>query len=205
MDAAVQLFAKQGFSATTTREIARLADVNETSLFRHFSRKRDLFWAAVDSRIHRLRVRKELQRSLAQGEDPQQVLPLLAEWLVHAALYQPELIRLLYVGFLELRPTAEDLCRRHFTPILTAIGEYIRWCGESGRLRPVDPSLAAIAFLSSVLAHQGFYPFLGGTQTPYANTEEAVAAYSNFWLEALRPREVQPSSPLLPGLAGSKA
>jgi len=190
LDAAVQLFAQQGFSGTTTREIARLADVNETSLFRYFPRKLELFWAAVESQMKRLRVRKELQRGLSEGEDPEQVLPLVAELLVHTALYQPELIRLLYVGFLELRPGAEEVYRQHFAPIIASICDYIRSCGESGVLRPVDPYIAAIAFTTGVLAHQGFYPLLGGAHTPYANTEEAVLAYSSFWLEALRPRKV---------------
>lgn len=42
-DAARQLFAERGYSGTTTREIARVADVSETLLFRHFGSKAALF------------------------------------------------------------------------------------------------------------------------------------------------------------------
>ena len=55
VEAAVDLFSRQGFSGTSTREIARLADVNEASLFRHFLSKQELFWAALQSRLQRLR------------------------------------------------------------------------------------------------------------------------------------------------------
>lgn len=41
--AASQLFARQGYHGTSTREIARLADVSENTIFRHFDRKEDLF------------------------------------------------------------------------------------------------------------------------------------------------------------------
>lgn len=42
-DAARQLFAERGYGSTTTREIARLADVSETLLFRYYGDKATLF------------------------------------------------------------------------------------------------------------------------------------------------------------------
>ncbi len=46
-NSALQLFADRGFSGTTTQEIARLADVSETLLFRHFGDKASLYDAVV--------------------------------------------------------------------------------------------------------------------------------------------------------------
>src|SRR5689334_4907901 len=71
LEAAVQLFARQGFSGTSTREIARLADVNETSVFRHFPHKQDLFWAALQSRLQHVRPRRELEEGLSQVANPE--------------------------------------------------------------------------------------------------------------------------------------
>jgi AcrR family transcriptional regulator len=187
VEAAVQLFSRQGFSGTSTREIARLADVNETSLFRHFPRKQDLFWAALQSRLDRLRVRKELQQGLAQRGTPEVVVPLIVELLVHTTVYQPELIRLLYVGLLELRPAAERVYRQHLAPIFQAINDYLAYCVEAGWMRGVDPSITAAAFTTSVLAHQGMFNLSHSSGAPYSNVEEAVAAYSNYWLTALMP------------------
>jgi AcrR family transcriptional regulator len=42
-DAARQLFSERGYGSTTTREIARLADVSETLLFRYYGDKATLF------------------------------------------------------------------------------------------------------------------------------------------------------------------
>jgi AcrR family transcriptional regulator len=195
VEAAVQLFSRQGFSGTSTREVARLADVNEASLFRYFPRKQDLFWAALQSRLDRVRLRKELQEGLSEGGKPELVVPLIVELLVHTAVYQFELIRLLYVGLLELRPGTERLYRQHLAPVFCAINDYVEQCVENGTLRSFDPSITTIAVTTTVLAHQGLYPLLAGTPTPYANAEEAVAAYSKFWLSALLP-ETETDGPL---------
>ena len=53
-DAARQLFAERGYGGTTTREIARLADVSETLLFRYYGDKAGLFNEVVIAPFHRL-------------------------------------------------------------------------------------------------------------------------------------------------------
>jgi AcrR family transcriptional regulator len=47
LDAARELFSRQGYRSTTTREIAQAADVSEYLLFRHFGSKAALFREAM--------------------------------------------------------------------------------------------------------------------------------------------------------------
>ena len=187
IEAAVQMFSRQGFRGTTTRQIARLADVNETSLFRHFAHKEDLFWAALESRLRRLRIPRELQNGLAQDNAPEEVLPLIIEFLVITAMYQPELTRLVWVSLVELRTDTERIYRKQLDPIFQAINDYVEHCVASGALRSLDASLTTIALTATILAHQELYPVLGRSSQSYAKTEEAVTAYSRFWLGALTP------------------
>ena len=42
----IALFSRQGYHRTSTRDIARLADVSEVTLYRYFEHKEDVFWAA---------------------------------------------------------------------------------------------------------------------------------------------------------------
>ena len=186
VEAAVQLFSRQGYSGTSTREVALVADVNEASLFRHFT-KEDLFWAALQSRLEQVRLRKELQDGLSRVDKPERVVPLILEFLVYTAVCQVELIRLLNVGLLELRPGTERLYRKYFAPVSCAIYDYLAQCSKNGSMRGIDPSITTIAFVATVLAHQGMYPLLANAVAPYANAEEAVSAYSNFWLSLLLP------------------
>jgi AcrR family transcriptional regulator len=46
--AAIDLMAEKGYHATTTKEIAAAAGVNEVTLFRHFGSKQKLLEAAFD-------------------------------------------------------------------------------------------------------------------------------------------------------------
>jgi AcrR family transcriptional regulator len=47
IDAATRVFAREGIAGATTREIARLAKVNEVTLFRHFKNKHELLQQVV--------------------------------------------------------------------------------------------------------------------------------------------------------------
>jgi AcrR family transcriptional regulator len=186
VEAAVHLFAHRGFSGTSTREIARLADVNEASLFRHFASKQELFWAALQSRLRHLRIRKELQDGLSNQADPELVFPLIIELVLEISTYQSELIRLLDIGLLELRPGAERIYREQVAPIFQAISDYLDKSIKRGLLRGLDPAITTVALTTTVLAHQGLYQLFTGSGVPYANSGEAVRAYSKFWLNALR-------------------
>jgi len=58
--AAVALFARAGFNGVTTRDIASSANVSEGNLFRYFHSKRELFLAAIDHELGKLRTRARL-------------------------------------------------------------------------------------------------------------------------------------------------
>jgi AcrR family transcriptional regulator len=51
--AALELFAKKGFSATTTDEIAKKAKVSKGLIFSHFPTKQDILLAIIDEEIDR--------------------------------------------------------------------------------------------------------------------------------------------------------
>ena len=187
IEAAVQLFSRQGYRGTSTRQIARLADVNETSLFRYFPRKQNLFWAALQSRLERIRIPRELQNGLTQDGAPELVLPLIIEFIVQTSMYQPELTRLLWVSLFELRPGAEAVYQERVAPILQIFTDYMEHNMGTGTLRSCDASLTTVALMATIVVNQELHPLLSKTGQSYAKADEAVVAYSRFWLEALTP------------------
>lgn len=48
LETSLDLFSRKGFKATTTREIARKADVNEITIFRNFNSKEELLTETLD-------------------------------------------------------------------------------------------------------------------------------------------------------------
>jgi AcrR family transcriptional regulator len=184
IEAAVQLFSRQGYKGTSTREIAHLAEVNEATLFRCFVRKADLFWAAAESRLNRVKLGRELQHSLATDVDPDIVVPMLATFVVENVSQHPELMRLLYVAGFEL-PGADRMFREHLGPIFDAVNAYFGRCAARGVIYNLEPTLATLGLAGVVSAHQNLHYLFTGRDLPW-DVHGAAPAYAQFWLNALR-------------------
>ena len=122
VEAAVQLFSRQGFAASSTHEIARLAGVSEVTVFRHFPRKRDLFWAATESRLGRLRISKELPVGrLERDENPRNRHTSGSSLFtgLRLCIISRKCIRLLYsLSLFELdHGTGYRILRKHLIPL----------------------------------------------------------------------------------------
>jgi AcrR family transcriptional regulator len=185
LDAAVQLFSRQGFTGSSTHEIARLAGVSEVTVFRHFPRKRDLFWAATESRLRRLRISLELRNRLKSDENPRTALPGIVELLVEIVYHHPETVRLLYLSLFELDHGAERILRKHLIPLFQPLREYLCRCASKGLVLDVDPAIAALALITSIVAHHGLCSAVTNEVPAYASPDEAIAAYTKFWCRAL--------------------
>lgn len=179
VEAAVQLFSRQGFRGTTTREIAHLADVNEATLFRYYPRKIDLFWAAADSRLNRLKLSGDLQRGLAVDADPKDVIPKIVAFILESVLEQPELMRLVYVAGFELN-AADRILGEHLAPIFDSINSYFRRCATKGIIEDFDPAVATLGLAGAVGAHHTL-SFLFTQNKPNKAPE-----YARFLLKALQ-------------------
>ena len=192
VEAAVQLFSRQGFNGSSTSEIARLAGVSEVTVFRHFHRKKDLFWAAIESRLRRLRISKELLARLAVDENPRTALPGIIALLVETVRHQPETIRLLYVSLFELDHGSERVLRKHLNVLFEPVREYLSRCASKGLIRDLEPGVATLGLAASVAAHENLQSMLSGDNSICTNTDEAISAYTDFWMKALVPETALP-------------
>ena len=184
VEAAVQLFSRQGFKGTSTRDIANLAGVNEATLFRYFAKKTDLFWAAAESRLNRLKFGRELQSGLAKDLDPDVIVPMLAAFMVENMSEYPELMRLLYVARFEL-PGADKVFREHLGPIFDAVNAYFSRCAAKGLIRDLDPAIATLGLVGAVSAHLNLHELFTGQDVPW-DTQNAAPVYAQLWLNGLQ-------------------
>jgi len=184
IEAAVQLFARNGFKGTSTRDIAALASVNEATLFRHFPRKADLFWAAADSRLNAVKLNRELQHGLASDDDPQTVIPMIVTFLTENILRNSELMRLLYVAGFELAG-AERLLGEHLGSIFDAVNSYFGRCASKGLIENFDPVVATLGMAGAVGVHYTLQPLFGD----HHRLKEPE--YTRFLLNALQKNSAQ--------------
>ena len=185
VEAAAQLFARHGFKATTTREIAQLANLNEVTLFRYFPRKPDLFLAALESHLSRIKLGRDLQRGLAENDDPEVVLPLVVMFILNVLVTQPELQHLLHVAGFEL-PESYKMIQDHLGPIFDPLVAYFKRSAEKQTIRNVDPALATLGLVGVVVAHRNIRVLFTRDQLSNSYPEQAIAAYSDLYLHGLR-------------------
>ena len=187
VQAAGRLFAYQGYHGTSTRQIAHLAEVSENTLFRHFNNKEDLFWSTLRSYSSGLKLRRDLLEGIAKCESPEVVLPKILELITDTVSYRPELIRLIAVAFLELRPKAEAFSQEYLSPALSAISHYLKMSIKGGKLRDLDSTLLTAALMMTTLMHTTISRMIDYNM-PLLNYQEMNRAYAKFWLDLLAPR-----------------
>lgn len=188
VQAATQLFARQGYHGTSTREIARLADISENTLFRHFEHKEDVFWTALEASFNGLRIRKELLDGIVACESPEIVLPQILSLLIDTVAFKPQLLCLIAVALIELRWKAESICHQHLSPIVSAFTHYLAKNIENGRIRNLDPRMITSAMAMTVMVHPELSRLISGAPPPHADSRDAVRAYTRFWLDVLTPQ-----------------
>jgi AcrR family transcriptional regulator len=186
VEAAAQLFARQGFKATTTRDIAQLADLNEATLFRYFPRKPDLFMAALESHLSRIKLSRDLQVSLASDDDPTVVIPKVIAFVLNAMTAHPELQHLLHVASFELSST-DELVREHLGPIFDLLCAYFKRTAERGAIRTVEPSFVVLCCLGALLAHQGLRGLFTNERSPITSVDQAVSHHVTLFIHGLQP------------------
>jgi AcrR family transcriptional regulator len=200
ISAAAQLFARQGYHGTSTREIARLGDVSENTIFRHFERKEDLFWSAVRTRCSAVNLRRDLLEGMADGQAPEVLVPRIIEFLSDILNYSPELLRLIAVALLEMQWKADIFCDECLSPSFSAIARYLAVNVQKGRIRNLDPTMITAALTTMVLVHPWLSRLIDEGKSSYSDNRDAGRAYTRFWLEVLSPRPAIFLQPVAPSI-----
>jgi AcrR family transcriptional regulator len=185
--AAIVLFARQGYHGTSTREIARLADVSEVTVFRYFECKEDIFLSALQTSFSGIHARLASLDRNSENRLPQAVLPKIMSLLVDTTTISPELGKLVAVALLELHGKAEDLCYAQLAPLFAAITRYLKAGIEKGELRELNPGIVAAAMALTVIAQPELSKLVADSGLSRMSNRESIDEYAKFWLKVLAP------------------
>lgn len=183
--AATALFSKQGYYKTWTRDIARLADISEVTLFRYYEHKEDIFVAALQSNYRAVESRLNLFSHDVEGQTPEEVLPKIIRLLVDLTIFSPELPKLVAVAVLELRGKYHDMCCRFLAPLLTAITKYLRLNIENGKLRNLNPAIVTAAMALTIIVQPELSHVIDGCELSSMDGRETLEEFSSFWMKIL--------------------
>ena len=149
-----ELFSQKGFRGTTTKEIAERAGVSEAIIFRHFATKDDLYAAILDAKVQQTAERMKAQLAeAASRKDDQAFFGLLAFEMLEFHIKDQTFMRLLLFSGLEGHDLSDIFFHSAARDVKDSIRLYIKQRIADGAFRPVDPAVAARAFVGMVL-HQ---------------------------------------------------
>jgi AcrR family transcriptional regulator len=151
LEAATEVFAREGVAGATTREIARVAGVNEVTLFRHFQNKEQLL-AAVVGQATRLQV-----EALTHQEEWTQDLPIDLThyaWLYNTMLEEYEALIRTFIGEAKRHPeAARRVLAEAAQPLREKLMAYLQSGVERGTVRAdVDLKVAVDLFTGMLLS-----------------------------------------------------
>jgi len=191
MEAAKELFARQGFEGTTTRQIAARASVNEAIIFRHFRSKEDLYWAIIDHQCEAGGWQPSLARRLSSGGNDHEVFAGIAEEILVRRAQDSNLSRLLLFSALENQPRSQRFFQAHVVAYYELIAEYIRRRIAAGAFRAVNPLLAARGFVGMIVYHSLIQDIYGAKRYQDFDVKEVSETLTDIWLGGMEIREGQ--------------
>ena len=149
--AALALFAERGFDGTTTRAIAQRAGVNEVTIFRTFGSKEALFRQVAREMLPIRRIRAGVDFRIEGSAE--EVLVQNAR-LVLGILKENRHIFMILVGELWRHPELkEEVGFEVFQQAVDFLAAQMSIMIEDGRLRAVDPYVAARSWMGTVQSH----------------------------------------------------
>lgn len=148
LEAAFELFVKQGFHGTPMRQIAKEAGLTPAGIYNHFAGKEELFHQVV-LRYHPYReILPALQA--AQGETVEELVQDAARRVFNVIRTRKELLHLFFIEMVEFEGAhIAELFKMMFPQIQAVLG---RLMNAKGKLRPIPQTSILFSLIGLVLS-----------------------------------------------------
>jgi AcrR family transcriptional regulator len=147
--AAMEVFARNGFGGSTTREIAENAGISEAMIYSHFRNKEDLYTAIIDEKLQES---EPLYYPLdaIRNRDDQRVFTTIISNYLNRHGEDTTFLRLLLFSALEGHELASMFVAGPVRKFFEFLADYIRERIDEGAFRPVNPEITSRCLLGMV-------------------------------------------------------
>jgi len=189
---AVNLFSRNGFRGTTTKEIALAAGVSEAMVFRHFANKEALYAAILDDKGCREGVGRfpwennELLVRAVEEKNDFEVFYQMAVSALNKHQSSVAFLRLLFFSALEEHDLAERFFGDFIERVYDFISDYVNRRQQDRAFREIEPRIAVRAFLGMLINHS-LNNLLWDKERKLLNisTEEAARNFAEILLHGI--------------------
>lgn len=138
---AARLFAEKGYHRTTTREIARAADVAEGTLYNHFENKEDLLFQIVACLAGSFRLSERLEEGTHGG--PKDTLLQMFGERIDWIRRNRTMLQVVYSEILVNPPLRDRYYSQVYLPSIKLVENHLEERSKSGEIRPMEVPNAA--------------------------------------------------------------
>ncbi|MEX2238421.1 MAG: TetR/AcrR family transcriptional regulator [Dehalococcoidia bacterium] len=148
LDVALQLFSTNGYSRTSTRDIARAAGMSDAGIYYHFRSKREVIEALYEA-SELVQGVERLEALHAEG-DPEEVLTGIALATIEVLNRNREILKLVINESLTNDEAAinqhRDLMHRWVRAMAHVFSEFM----DAGKIRRIDPQVTGQSFVHAI-------------------------------------------------------
>ena len=183
--AAIEVFARNGFRGTTTRDLAAHADVNEAIIFRHFNTKQELYRAILEQKLSQGKdARWEEVQQLALTGNDEEFLESFGNQFLERHEQDSTFMRLLTFSALE----GHELSEMFLSSIAgrDPLASYIQRRMDDGAFRRMDPNLAARAILGMFVTYIQMQEIFGQKKVKTFDRNEVVKTFVSIFLAGMK-------------------
>lgn len=185
LDAALELFGAKGFAATTTREIARKAGVNEVTVFRTFGTKQGVYAAMLAEHSLVPAITRSVDFDLSSPLDEMMARNVST---VLGMLKANRHMFMVMLNDVWRQPRARKA--QGEVPMQKAVeflASNLKRQMDAGRLRRMEPELAARALIGMVQAYFLTNYLMQGSPDDPEKDDRFVRGFVSIFLDGLRP------------------
>lgn len=184
LDAALELFARKGFVGATTKEIAAKAEVNEVTLFRQFGSKKALYAAVISERSPIVDIEKGISFDV---DAPVDELLIANATLVLSTLRANRRLFMMLMGDAWRNPKARSMISQFGMEKGIAMAtELMQALIEAGRIRRMDPMIAARALVGMVQSYFMTADLLAGRGSDPKEDKRMLSGFVGIFLDGAR-------------------
>jgi AcrR family transcriptional regulator len=181
LDAAYDLITKQGYAATSMRQIAERAGLSLGSIYNHFASKADVFRAILVDRHPFLQMLPLLNS--AEGSTVEEFVRNAAHTLVRELGRHPEFLNLLLTEIVEFRGAHVPSVFKKIFPLVMPIVQRIQ--NLEGNRREIHPVVLARAFLGMFFSYYITEILLVRAMPPELRQVNAIDHFVDIFLHGI--------------------
>ncbi len=149
LDAALTLFSKKGYEATSTREICELAGITKPTLYYFFDSKEGIYRALVQTAFEDYE--SVIEEGLATAGSLRRKLKRIAELMFERACAKPELVRLLFSIVYSVNSPFVQLVQSSHEGMVVRLYQVVSEAAEREQLSPGDVEVRMTVLIGALV------------------------------------------------------